>query len=960
MRVAVTRPLTGSEYLESLRDDRAVYIYGERVKDVTTHPAFRNSARMVARLYDALHDPKYKAKLTAATDTGSGSYTHTFFKFSRSREDLLAGRDAIAEWARLTYGWMGRSPDYKASFLATLGANADFYSPYQANAQTWYKQCQEQVLYLSHAIVNPPVDRHLPPHEVADCYVHVEKETDAGLIVSGAKVVATGSAMTHYTYIYHDASTDKTNQAGGITLAFFIAMDAPGLKLICRNSYEMTAAVMGHPYEFPLSSRLDENDAILIMDQTLIPWENILIYGDTKKSNNDLPDTGFLHRYSLHGCTRLAVKLDFICGLLLKAVDCTGVGNYRGVQVNVGEVIAWRNLFWGLSDGMASNVQPWHNDSVLPNLETAMSYRVIMGDAYSRIKAIIEQVVASGLIYQPSSVLDFKSPEIRPYLDKYVRGSKGVEAVERVKVMKLMWDAIGSEFGSRHELYELNYSGSHETVRLDTFINAHITGLSAQMRALAEQCMAEYDLNGWTVPDLINNDDISFFANRAPVPKSTALAIKAETADDRDDEVHRIRLQLRTLPQNEAENGPRMQLLMNLAQIYWQRMEYPSAISAWRQIAALAQMEKEPVPLALAYTMLSTLYIHSGDSVNAVQCAKRALVYTPQDPNVMLGLANALDFAGEEEEVCQWLQRILAEHPDFFEAHEQLGCIHFRHGAFDLAEQAFRKALELEPTAETAMNELGNLLVFLERFDEALLQYQEAQKVHPTSTTSFGNIGYCYYRWGNLGEAQQWLERRVELDPSDALSASIILGIITRCSTGDAALQASDTHFQRALAIYNSKKALMMGGRLIEHDACRALILTGMGDKEANAAWQFVLDSSDINHVSPGAWADWLYSLRLLAPSPHATSVVNEMLNLLEHHNLLQNAQSKLNQKGLDFLVANDVSASDAGFAVDTNRVTLLAADGTMETLPLLSKAAVAETVVERVCSLLPAPAGAA
>src|SRR5512146_1850540 len=115
------RPMTGQEYLESLRDGREIWIYGERVKDVTTHPAFRNTARMIARLYDALHDQATNNILTAETDTGNGGYTHKFYKASRNAEELVGARDAIAEWARITFGWMGRSPDYKAAFLATLG-----------------------------------------------------------------------------------------------------------------------------------------------------------------------------------------------------------------------------------------------------------------------------------------------------------------------------------------------------------------------------------------------------------------------------------------------------------------------------------------------------------------------------------------------------------------------------------------------------------------------------------------------------------------------------------------------------------------------------------------------------------------------------------------------------------------------------------------------------------------------
>src|SRR6266403_2389622 len=112
------RPFTGEEYLESLRDGREIWIYGERVKDVTTHPAFRNPARMLARLYDALHDPAMQAVLTCPTDTGSGGYTHRYFRAPTSAEELVAARDAIAGWSRLSYGWIGRSPDYKAAFLA--------------------------------------------------------------------------------------------------------------------------------------------------------------------------------------------------------------------------------------------------------------------------------------------------------------------------------------------------------------------------------------------------------------------------------------------------------------------------------------------------------------------------------------------------------------------------------------------------------------------------------------------------------------------------------------------------------------------------------------------------------------------------------------------------------------------------------------------------------------------------
>ncbi|KAB1644946.1 4-hydroxyphenylacetate 3-hydroxylase N-terminal domain-containing protein [Gulosibacter chungangensis] len=507
----VTKPMTGDEYIESLRDGREVWLHGERVDDVTTHPAFRNSVRSVARLYDSMHTGDEVDVVTAPTDTGSDGVTFPFFRTPTSSEDLLKERDAIASWARLTYGWMGRSPDYKASFLGTLHANREFYGEYGENAERWYKESQEKVLYWNHAIVNPPIDRHLPPDEVGDVFMKVEKETDSGLIVSGAKVVATGSAITNYNFIAHYGLPIKKKE---FALICTVPMDQPGVKLISRASYAQNAAITGNPFDYPLSSRFDENDAILVFDKVLIPWENVFSYGDVEAINAFLPASGFMPRFTFQGVTRFAVKLDFIAGLLLKSLETTGSKDFRGVQQRVGEVIGWRDMFWSLSTSMATDPEPWVGDSVIPKVEYGLVYRQLMSVAYAQIKGIIEQDVASGLIYLPSGADDFNSQEVRPYLDKYVRGSNGVEAVDRVKILKALWDAVGTEFGGRHELYERNYAGTYENVRIETLKFAEQRGGTDRMIGLADKFLSEYDLNGWTVPDLIGNDDVKLFGRR--------------------------------------------------------------------------------------------------------------------------------------------------------------------------------------------------------------------------------------------------------------------------------------------------------------------------------------------------------------------------------------------------------------------------------------------------------------
>src|SRR6267142_1975192 len=228
---------TGMEFLDSLDDGREVWIYGERVKKITAHPAFQNCARMLARLYDALHGDHQSGKHVLTEPTEWGGFTHRYFRAPTTVEEQVAGRDAIAAWARLTYGWLGRSPDYKAAFLGTLGANAEFYAPYQDNARRWYRFSQERVPFINHAIIHPPVDRNLAPGAPGgptDIYARVTKETDAGIYVSGAK-------------------------------------------LVCRVSNELRAAMLGSPFDYPLSSRLDENDAIFVMDDVFVPWEDVFV-----------------------------------------------------------------------------------------------------------------------------------------------------------------------------------------------------------------------------------------------------------------------------------------------------------------------------------------------------------------------------------------------------------------------------------------------------------------------------------------------------------------------------------------------------------------------------------------------------------------------------------------------------------------------------------------------------------
>jgi 4-hydroxyphenylacetate 3-monooxygenase len=485
--------MTGEEYLASLRDGREVYLYGERIGDVTAHPAFRNSARSIARLYDALHDPAARDALT--TVDRLGIRTHRFFMPSWSAEELLAARDAIAHWSRLTYGFMGRTPDYKAAFMATLGANPEFYEPFDESARSWYRRYAAKALFLNHVLVNPPVDRNKPVHEVADVYLHVVRETDAGAFVSGAKMLATGSALTHATFVAQNSSvTLEAGKAEDYALVFLAPVATPGSRLLCRASYEQNAH---SPFDHPLSSRFDENDAVLVFDEAFIPWENFLVYRDVERANAFYPASGFFNRYNLQAGTRLAVKLDFMTGLLARGLEMNGTSEFRGVQAALGEVVAWRTMLWSMTTAMAAEPQPGPGGSMIPRADYAATMRVFSTSAWPVVKEIFENVLGGAPIVAPSGREDLKSPSLRPLIDRYYRGT-GATALERIKLFKVVWDAIGTEFGGRHELYERNYAGNSEQIRMDALKFARRTGTLDRCTELVDRFLADYDLDGWT------------------------------------------------------------------------------------------------------------------------------------------------------------------------------------------------------------------------------------------------------------------------------------------------------------------------------------------------------------------------------------------------------------------------------------------------------------------------------
>jgi len=494
-----TRPLTGAEYLESLRDGRDVWIRGERVTDLPNHPIFRNATRMLARLYDALHDPARQGALTAETALGAGARTHRFFCVPRSIEDLVATRDAIAESARITYGWMGQSPEEGASLVATLGAAPEAYGRFADNARTWYRNASTQALFFHHAMLER---RTHPPNAAAPAPLYVERETDAGIIINGATLVPSVAALSHGSFVVHPGIVRDEE----ILLSFIVPMDSRGVKLQCRPSATTNTKLHGSPFDHPLTSRLEEDEAVLSFDEVLIPWENVFLYRDESGRTAAFQRASFAARASFQECTRLSIKLEFLAGLLLRSVEAAGTGSSPEVRAALGEVLSYRNLFWGLTEAQARVPAPWANGALLPNPEHGLSFRIFSTLAYPRLRDVIERAVGNGQVFLSANASDFMNPETRAYLERFVRGENGYTALDRVKLTKLLWDALGGQIDSHFASGDRLESA--DDMRIDVLSAAATTGLSERCKVFAGRCLDEYDLQGWRTKDLFTPNEL--------------------------------------------------------------------------------------------------------------------------------------------------------------------------------------------------------------------------------------------------------------------------------------------------------------------------------------------------------------------------------------------------------------------------------------------------------------------
>jgi len=443
---------TGREFIESLRDGRAVYVNGGRVADVTDYASFRGIVATLAALYDFQHE--HPAELTYRSPL-SGNPVAAGFLMAKTIEEVKFRSRAELMRADFNYGLMGRMPDFCNAFVTDLACGPEDLGVRDKrlgeNMVSYYEECREGDLCLTHTLIDPQVDRSRGPAEQSDPFLTMRpvRESDRGVIVRGAKMLSTLAPFANELIVgpFMPRKPGEEDYA----ISFAIPCNTPGLKFVCREPYDD-----GRHGDFdrPLTSHYDEQDALAIFEDVLVPWERMFIYRDIEIYNTIMMRRlGFTQ---LQACIRGLAKLKFLTGLACQIAETIGRTEAIHVRAQLGELVANVELLKGLVRNGATEVADARAAGV-PPLAISATLWVFIPKAHMQVAQAIRELSGSGIILTPTEA-DFDNPDIAHHLDKYLQG-KGVPARDRVRLFKLAWDMVGSQFGSRQHQYEWFYAG---------------------------------------------------------------------------------------------------------------------------------------------------------------------------------------------------------------------------------------------------------------------------------------------------------------------------------------------------------------------------------------------------------------------------------------------------------------------------------------------------------------------
>lgn len=450
---------TGSQYLEAIdRQHREVWIDGQCIRrGVSQHPAFRGVTRSIAELYDMQHRPDLVDEMAYSLPP-TGERVGMSFLQPRTRDDLVKRRNMMYRWHSHTCGMMGRSADYLNSALMAMAAAADFFGQadpqFAENIRLYYEYVRDNDLLLTHTLINPQVNRSVPVAHLSrpDIAAVVTGETSEGIVIRGARLLATLGPVADEIMVFPSTLLKSTEEDKPYAFAFAIPCDTPGLRFICRETFDLGRESFDHP----LGSRFEEMDAIVVFDDVLVPWERVFMYRRPDLGNGLYAETGAVVHMAHQVVTKNVAKTEFLLGLISLMTDAIGIESFQHVQEKIAEVIV-------ALETLKAHLRASEADASLDRwgvMRPAFSYlnaaRNWYPRVYPRLVEIVQQLGASGLMAIPTAN-DMAGP-IRPDIDKYLQG-RHVDADTRIRIFRLAWDVAGSAFGQRQVLYERFFFG---------------------------------------------------------------------------------------------------------------------------------------------------------------------------------------------------------------------------------------------------------------------------------------------------------------------------------------------------------------------------------------------------------------------------------------------------------------------------------------------------------------------
>jgi len=482
---------TGSEHIKSLKDGRTVYIDGKLVPDVTEHSAFRNSVKSAALLYDYQARPE-NIELMTYLPEGSNRRINRAWQMPRNYDEMIKRRRAMQAWASLSYGFMGRSPDHLASALVGQRMGIEVFErhgPKRAQAlRDYFEEASRNDYFLTYVIINPQAERAKDWGEQKEEMVaRIVDEDSGGVTIRGAKMLGTSSIMANEVFV----ANLQPLKPGEEDLAFSCAlpMNAKGLRVLSRKSYEAAAVSI---FDNPISSRFDENDALIYFEDVKVPWERIFVHRDTDMCRAQFHDTAGHTYQNYQSQIRLSVKIKFMTGLAHRITEAIGTTNIPSVREQLGHLAAHSSMVNAMMAGMEAEGS-MRGEWYVPNKHFMYSAQVLTQDLYPRIVNTLRELSGGALIMLPSSIHDFKDPQLKRVIDVTQRAAKmGPE--EKVKFLKAAWDAVGSEFGSRHTQYEMFYAGARFVTTGHSYRTFDWDGATGLVDSLMESYRLEDEL----------------------------------------------------------------------------------------------------------------------------------------------------------------------------------------------------------------------------------------------------------------------------------------------------------------------------------------------------------------------------------------------------------------------------------------------------------------------------------